>query len=103
MQGEDKSAITYIVDISPNGLKFKSPINLPIEKNNFLLEVSFILADRLICILGKPTWKKNEGKMSVYGFTGLDDKETQKEIINVLKIYTKMLYNETKNQDNLAT
>jgi hypothetical protein len=103
MQGDDKSAIAYIVDISPNGLKFKSPINLPIEQNNFLLEVSFILADRLICILGKPKWKKAEGKMAVYGFTGLDDKETQKEIINVLKIYTKMIYNETKNQDNLAT
>jgi hypothetical protein len=34
--------------------------------------------------------------MSVYGFTGLDDKETKKEIINVLKIYTKMIHNESK-------
>lgn len=102
MQGDVKSAIAYIVDISPNGIKFRSPINLPIEQNDFLLEISFILADQFIHVLGKPKWKKNEGKMSVYGFTGLDDKETKTEIINVLKIYTKMIYNESKNQEDKA-
>ncbi len=98
-QGDVKSAIAYIVDISPNGIKFRSPINLPIEQNDFLLEISFLLADRFINVLGKPKWKKTEGKMWVYGFTGLDDKETKKEIVNVLKIYTKMVHNESKNQD----
>nr|WP_285852434.1 PilZ domain-containing protein [Robertmurraya korlensis] len=99
MQGDVKSAIAYIIDISPNGIKFKSPINLPIEQNDFLLEISFLLADQLIRVLGKPKWKKIAGKMCVYGFTGLDDKETKKEIVNVLKIYTKMIYNESKSPD----
>ncbi|WP_066058114.1 PilZ domain-containing protein [Robertmurraya korlensis] len=103
VQGDVKSAIAYIVDISPNGIKFKSPINLPIEQNDFLLEVSFLLADRLIRVIGTPKWKKIEGKMCVYGFTGLDDKETKEEIINVLKIHTKMIYNESKVQDEKAT
>ncbi|SHT47199.1 Uncharacterised protein [Mycobacteroides abscessus subsp. abscessus] len=96
-QGDAKSAIAYIVDISPNGIKFRSPINLPIDQNDFLLEISFLLAERFINVLGKPKWKKTEGKMWVYGFTGLDDKETKKEIVNVLKIYTKKVHNESKN------
>lgn len=98
-QGDAKSAIAYIVDISPNGIKFRSPINLPIDQNDFLLEISFLLAERFINVLGKPKWKKTEGKMWVYGFTGLDDKETKKEIVNVLKIYTKKVHNESKNLD----
>lgn len=98
VQGDIQSAIAYIVDISPNGIKFRSPINLPIEQNDFLLEISFLLADRLIRVIGKPKWKRIEDEICVYGFTGLDDKETKEEIINALKIHTKTIYNESKNQ-----
>lgn len=98
VQGDTQSAIAYIVDISPNGIKFRSPINLPIEQNDFLLEISFLLADRLIRVIGKPKWKRIEDEICVYGFTGLDDKETKEEIINALKIHTKTIYNESKNQ-----
>lgn len=99
VQGDIQSAIAYIVDISPNGIKFRSPINLPIEQNDFLLEISFLLADRLIRVIGKPKWKRIEDEICVYGFTGLDDKETKEEIINALKIHTKTIYNESKNQE----
>lgn len=96
VKGDLKSAMLYIVDISPNGIRFKSNINLPIENNEFLLEISFLLVGRLIRMIGKPKWKKVLGNFCMYGFIGLDDNETKKEIIEVLKEYTKLSYKESQ-------
>lgn len=85
-----------IMDVSPNGLKFKSILNLSLLENRYLLEITFQLEGRKIHILGEPIWKKNEGKLFSYGFNGLNDKRTNEEIIQALKDYSKRINYEMK-------
>ncbi|MDZ5470567.1 PilZ domain-containing protein [Bacillus sp. 31A1R] len=95
---ESKAGTADILDLSPNGLRFKTKLNLPIDKKRFLIEITFLLNDKLIRILGEPKWKKIEGSSFVYGFTGLDDTETKKEVIEGLKEFTKKIYLQEKNK-----
>lgn len=97
--GESKEGSALILDLSPNGLKFKSSLDLPTDKHQLLLEVSFSLNETQILIMGEPTWKKKEGNAYVYGFIGLDDQQTKTQIILALKEYSKKIYNKFKNQN----
>ncbi|MBS4189020.1 hypothetical protein KHA94_02165 [Bacillus sp. FJAT-49705] len=87
-----------IMDVSPNGLKFNTPLNLSINDNKYFLEVTFIIEGRTIRVLGVPAWKKTEGSIFAYGFNGIKDEKTNQEIIQALKEYSKKVYNEQKNR-----
>ncbi|QED47340.1 PilZ domain-containing protein [Cytobacillus dafuensis] len=87
-----------IMDVSPNGLKFKTPLNLSIDDNKYFLEVTFIIEGRNIRLLGVPAWKKTEGSFFAYGFNGIKDEYTKQEIIHALKEYSKRVYDEQKNR-----
>lgn len=88
-QTEAKMGTANILDISPNGLKFSTKLDLPIESNKFLLEVSFVLNERMLEILGVPIWKKGSSPLISYGLRGMDDHETRVEIIEELKEFSK--------------
>jgi len=87
-----------IMNISPNGLMFKSSIDLSIHDKLFLLEISFDIENRTLYILGEPVWKKQEGTNYYYGFIGMDNDETKQEIIEALKNHSKKIYLETKKE-----
>ncbi|MFE8703551.1 PilZ domain-containing protein [Cytobacillus sp. FJAT-54145] len=99
VSGQSKAGSVQVLDVSPNGLKFKSTLDLPIERTKFLMEVSFLLNDELVRVLGEPKWKKREGTSFVYGFVGIDDEETKKEIIERLKQYAKKISTDLKNKN----
>lgn len=82
-----------IIDLSPNGLKFSSPLNIPIEEKQFLFEVYFNINDyKTLVLLAEPKWKKRiSPSLFTYGLIGLDSEETKKEIITELKEYAKRL------------
>jgi hypothetical protein len=89
---ETPSFPAAIMDISPNGTKFKSPMDISVDENQYLMEISFNLDAKSIRMLGEPIWKKSVGSQSIYGFNGLEDEQTRSEIIHTLKEYSKKLY-----------
>ncbi|MBT2687802.1 PilZ domain-containing protein [Bacillus sp. ISL-47] len=93
---ETPSFPAAIMDISPNGTKFKSPMDLSIGENQYLIEISFNLNANTIRMLGEPVWKKAAGSEAIYGFSGLEDEQTRREIIQTLKEYSKKLYHDLK-------
>ena len=93
---DKESSPIDIMDISPNGIKYNSPLNLPILEKKYLLEITFELEHRFLHILGEPVWKKINGSQFTYGFSGIENKSTKHEIIEALKDYSKRIYIETK-------
>lgn len=90
ISGHTKEAPVLILDLSPNGVKFSTHINLPIEKKRFLVELTFVLNEKQITMLAEPKWKKLGAHTSLtYGLVGLDNIETKKEIIDELKEYSR--------------
>lgn len=90
--GSSNEGLAYIMDLSPNGMKLSSPLDIPIEEKHFLFEVSFILNNKTILMIAEPKWKKRLSPNSyTYGLVGLDNEETKKEIIEELKEYAKGL------------
>lgn len=91
--GSSNEGIAFILDLSPNGLKITSPLDIPIEEKQFIFEVSFILNHKTIVMLAEPKWKKRLSPTSfTYGLVGLDSEETKKVIIEELKEYAKGLH-----------
>lgn len=88
---EVKYAVAEILDLSPNGLRFKTSYDIPIKQGDFLLEVTFSLNNKSISMVGTPIWKKHYGSSFIYGFCGLQDRNTEKEIIATLKEFVKNL------------
>ncbi|MFB6465705.1 PilZ domain-containing protein [Cytobacillus sp. Hz8] len=86
---DSKIATANILDLSPNGLKFSSNLDLPIDQKKLLLEISFILNDKIIHILGTPIWKKGIVHSFIYGIKGIEDQETKKEIVEELKEFSR--------------
>lgn len=84
-----KAGSAEILDLSTHGLRFKTHFNLPVEEQNYYLEVSFVINRKEVRIIGKPVWKKNDGKHYSYGVHFTDDEGTQQEIIQELKEFTK--------------
>lgn len=90
ISGHSKDGKALIMDLSPNGIKLTSPLDLPIDKKKFLLEVSFILNEEVITMIVEPKWKKRAPHSSFsYGLVGFDDEETKKVIIEELKEYAR--------------
>lgn len=90
INGTTKEGEASIIDLSPNGIKFSSSLDLPINEKQLLFEVSFVLNEKRISMLTEPRWKKRVSPTHfVYGLAGLDSDETKKEIIEELKGYSK--------------
>ncbi len=74
-----------IIDLSPGGMKFATYLDLPLSNNQFLMEVSFTLANEEIKLTGKIAWKKSRIKDYLYGLEAIDSEEKEQEIIKMLK------------------
>ncbi|TKC18469.1 PilZ domain-containing protein [Robertmurraya kyonggiensis] len=85
-----KEGTASIVDLSPNGVRFLSPLDLPINEKDLLMEVNFLLNEKNISIIAKPKWKKRISPYTFsYGLEGLDDDETKKVIVEELKEFAR--------------
>lgn len=90
LSGVSKEGKALIIDLSPNGVKFTSPLNLPIESKKFLIEISFVINEQTIKMLAESRWKKRTGVSEfTYGFAGIEDEQAKLEIIKELKEYSK--------------
>ncbi|SDC05207.1 PilZ domain-containing protein [Pelagirhabdus alkalitolerans] len=78
-----------ILDISPRGMKFKSALNIPINKKAFLVEAYFNLENVDLNMLGKIAWKKELEGMYYYGLEGFEDDEREQHITNAVKEISK--------------
>ncbi|WP_449621428.1 PilZ domain-containing protein [Robertmurraya sp. Marseille-Q9965] len=85
-----KEGTASIVDVSPNGIRFFSPLDLPINEKDFLIEINFQLNKKDISIIAQPKWKNRISPYTFsYGLEGLDDDETKKLIIEELKEFAR--------------
>lgn len=74
-----------VIDLSPKGMRFATKLNLPMNKKAFLIEVTFLLEQQEITMLGKITWKKQERDFFYYGLLGFEDDEREQLIIQSVK------------------
>ncbi|MCF2647650.1 MULTISPECIES: PilZ domain-containing protein [Bacillaceae] len=79
-----------IYNISPNGLRFRTEYNLPVDDSRLLLQLQFILNGNEIIMPGHITWKKKIGSLFEYGFEGTEDNDAKQKIINGLKELSRM-------------
>jgi len=85
-----KEGSALIIDLSPNGLRLSSSLDLPINEKNIVLMISFVLNAQPLSIMAEPIWKKRTSATSFsYGLVGVNDEETKSMIITELKEYTK--------------
>ncbi|PXW88973.1 PilZ domain-containing protein [Streptohalobacillus salinus] len=83
------SGAMKIIDISPKGMRFKSKLNLPTHKKEFLIEATFSLEGTTLTMLGKIAWKKEENDYYHYGIEGFEDAEREQGITHAVKEYSK--------------
>ncbi|CQR47220.1 PilZ domain protein [Paraliobacillus sp. PM-2] len=86
-----------IIDLSPGGMKIGTDLDLPLDKKNYLLEISFMLGQEKVKMTGTIVWKKKRISGYYYGIEGLESEEKEQEIIDILK---KLHLNEKKEEDS---
>ncbi|OLO39199.1 hypothetical protein BTR23_09090 [Alkalihalophilus pseudofirmus] len=74
-----------ILDLSPNGLKIRTPIDLLIDTK---IEIAFHLNNTLFDVKGLVRWKKT-GSDQIAGIQLENDEFTQQRIIEELKFFVK--------------
>ncbi|KAB7669335.1 PilZ domain-containing protein [Bacillus sp. B1-b2] len=94
-QQDDHSTISsqkgkaYVHDISPNGLRFHSEFDLPINANHSSLILEFILNEENMSLPGQIIWKKKLATSFLYGFKGNDSTDSKQRIIELLKKHSR--------------
>ncbi|MGP7818928.1 PilZ domain-containing protein [Niallia sp. 01092] len=78
-----------IIDLSPNGLKFISELDLPVNNEHLLFCFTFKLNNKEFIIPGNIIWKKPRLNQFLYGYEGKNDEGTKKRIVEMLKEYVK--------------
>lgn len=74
-----------IMDISPCGLKLKTPTDIPLAE---MLYIEFGIITP-ISVRGDIRWKRNYGSYFIYGIHLKNDSDLQKQITYELKQYVK--------------
>lgn len=87
---ETKQSDALLINLSPNGARIKTGLDLPVEHGNYLLDLQINLNQTLITMLGKPVWKRKEFGQYVYGLEAIEDDKTKKMIIKELKQYVNL-------------
>lgn len=70
------------------GLKFECPINFPTKHKEVELEIRFRLNLEEIRLQGNLRWKKNYGKVYLYGLEIKNKKDVQEILISELKTFS---------------
>ena len=89
-----------IVEISPSGLKLFTEENLPYEKGEIELDLSFNLYSKPINVRGDVRWKKAVGGGYQYGVYMNTVDEHQELIISELKLRRRKEVFEVKRQNS---
>jgi len=89
-----------IVEISPSGLKLFTEENLPYEKGEIELDLSFNLYSKPINVRGDVRWKKAIGGGYQYGVYMNTVDEHQELIISELKLRRRKEVFEAKRQNS---
>ncbi|WP_374193935.1 PilZ domain-containing protein [Alkalihalobacillus sp. BA299] len=75
-----------ILDLSPNGIKIKTSVDLPLETE---LHISFSLNNIQFDVTGTIRWKKDYINYIIEGIQLQNDAFVQKSLINELKLFVK--------------
>ena len=78
-----------IIDISPNGCKLSSKLNIPVE-NEVTIKIRFKINNELIEAVAVLIWKRmDKHSLYIYGVKFVNTKEIEDLITNELKIFFK--------------
>ncbi|WP_071395670.1 PilZ domain-containing protein [Bacillus tuaregi] len=94
---ESSEGMATMMDISPNGLKLNTALNIPISKpNQIKVSVRFQLNDTLFQVNGMVIWREEKYNHFLYGVQFSIDDQEQEELINHLKSYVKSTADNTE-------
>ncbi|RIW30157.1 PilZ domain-containing protein [Bacillus salacetis] len=87
-----KEGHLYVLDLSPKGMKFKTEFNLPVDRFDIDMEIHLKMNGHELAVAGHPIWRRPSGTGFMYGFQSIEDSETEQEIIDSLKSFTKTFF-----------
>ncbi|QPC46155.1 PilZ domain-containing protein [Mangrovibacillus cuniculi] len=90
---ETKLGKLLIDNISPSGLKFSCPLNIPEDNPDVVLHIKFPLGDIQVETYGTIVWKKKDHSGYLYGFESTPNPEVENQIITELKKIVKKSHN----------
>lgn len=80
----------HLLDLSPNGMKIKCDLDVPIRNNNYEFAITFVLNEKVLSLKGMPIWKKQIGPVTFsYGIKGYNNEKLKREVIEELKIFAR--------------
>ncbi|MBT2693633.1 PilZ domain-containing protein [Bacillus sp. ISL-55] len=79
----------FLVDISPNGMKLSTSLDVPITDKTVFLGIRFTLNDTHFVTQGEILWKKQQYKDFHYGIQAHFEEGQQEKLIEELKIFAK--------------
>lgn len=85
----NKRAKAEILDLSLNGLKFLSALDLPYNQKHIQLKFIVRLNEKPLILYGKIAWKKSIAADYIYGVKLETNESTKKELMEELKFYAK--------------
>lgn len=87
-----KPGVAEILDLSPNGLRFSTSLDIPTEGTTWELVTVFTLNEAPISLYGSFIWKKTFGMDYHYGIACQNSMETQEMIMREMKQYIKLVF-----------
>jgi len=79
-----------MMDISPNGLKLNTPLNIPISKlGQVKISVRFQLNETMFQVHGMIIWREDKYNHFLYGVHFSIDERVQEDLIRNIKSYVK--------------
>ena len=87
---ESSEGSATMIDVSPKGIKLKSPLDLQdINHKTILLSIRFMIATDELIVLGRIVWKRQWVGFYHYGIELLVDDSVSQKIIEQLKMYVR--------------
>jgi len=90
--------IGEINNISPHGLMFSTPLNIPKHWDMISISIKFVLLDMEFLVSGHFKWRESHLERYVYGVHLNTDEELQRKIVEQLKKYSKQKLDLARNK-----
>jgi hypothetical protein len=84
-----KPGFAEILDLSPNGLRISSSLDIPLKETKWEVMTIFALNETPISLKGSFIWKKTSGPDYHYGIVCENSMETKNMVIREMKEYLK--------------
>ncbi|RLQ97089.1 PilZ domain-containing protein [Falsibacillus albus] len=92
---ETKEGNMEIIDLSPKGIKFRSKLNIPVERTDLHLHITFVINEKAIEFVGKLKWKRQSATDFIYGVSSFGDDNLAEDIVRELKSFSKKKIDES--------